>query len=158
MKRNRKEDLREMDLKKYLAKKSWLQDVTDHLIKRYGVSLDNIVKDYKFYSYNLFKCNASYEGIADLPGKFVELGSFDMITTEDINLGVIVHELSHVCQKMSNKWDELNPNILLKIAVKFLGSKKVKQNFYWNNPVEVDARESVEEFERNYNYKELGGR
>lgn len=146
----------------YVEQKGWLDQLNQFFKGKYEVSFEEVAKDQKVEAYNFWSNNdgITYEGKSFLKENRVVLQDTSLCgVNPHIDLGLIVHEFSHVAQYATGLYEELKPSTLTRIwNCNWFRSEDHKYNFYWNDPVEVDARNSVKEFEDMFSYSELSGK
>lgn len=146
----------------YVEQKGWLDQLNQFFKGKYEVSFEEVANDQKVEVYNFWNNNdgITYEGKSFLKESRVVLQDTSLCgVNPHIDLGLIVHEFSHVAQYATGLYEELKPSTLTRIwNCNCFRSLDHKYNFYWNDPVEVDARNSVKEFEETFSYSELSGK
>lgn len=150
-----------LNIVKYAEEKGWLDQLNIFFKSKYGVSFEHVAYSQKVEIYNfwMYREERLPEGRCYLKEKRVLLQDTSLCgINPHIDLGLIVHEFSHVAQYMTGVYNKLNRSTLSKIwNCNCFRSKSHRHNFYWNNPVEIDARESVARFSEMFGYKELSG-
>lgn len=153
--------MKRVEIVNYVRENGWLDQLNIFFKNKYGVTFEHVAHDQEVLTYNFWSNNdgISYQGKAFLKESKVILQETSLCETNPhIDLGLIVHEFSHVAQYITGLYEELKPSTLTRIwNCNCFRSKDHKHNFYWNNPVEVDARKSVAEFSAQFGYEDLAG-
>lgn len=151
-----------INLIKYVSDKGWLDQLNQFFEGKYGVTFEEILKDQNVEVYNVWSNLDKHlpEGRCYFKENRVVLQDTSLCgVNPHIDLGLIVHELSHIAQYVTGLYNKLNYSVAARIwNCNCFRSKDHKHNFYWNNQVEVDARKSVKEFEGMFGYTELSGK
>lgn len=150
-----------INLIEYLEGKGWLDQLNIFFKNKYGVRFDAILRNITVEAYDFWS-----DGVGgNLPeGRYFP--KEDRVLLQDtglcgtsIDLGLIIHEFSHVAQYKTGLNRSMKRSVFSTIwNCNCFRSRKHKHDFYWNLPIEVDARNSVKEFEDKFGYSDLSGK